>query len=351
MDEIERKTEKLEQKDIPSAEYIGFLKDIKNKIRHSQYEAMKTLNSSLIRLYWEIGEEIFRQQQEKGWGKSIVEILAQELKREFPDVKGFSARNLWNMRSFYVAYRDSQNLQPMVAEISWSKNIVIMEKCKDVQQREFYLRMTKRYGWTKDVLIHQIANQSYEKYLLNQTNFDETVPEEYRNQAKLAVKDEYVFDFMELGEQHSEYELEQSLIAQIRDFLAEMGGAFTFIGNQYRLRVENKDFYVDLLLFHRRLKSLIAIELKIGEFEPEYAGKMQFYLTVLDEQIKLPDENPSIGIIICREKNRTVVEYTLKNLNKPIGVATYQVRQTLPDDLKDLLPSPDEISKRLSGID
>lgn len=333
------------------AEYKPFLKEITEKIRGSQYEAMKTLNTALIRLYWEIGEEIFRQQQEKGWGKSIVEVLALELKKEFPDVKGFSARNLWNMRNFYVTYCDDSNLQPMVAEISWTKNLVIMEKCKDMQQREFYIRMTKRYGWTKDVLINHVENKSYEKYLLNQTNFEATVPEKYREQAKLAVKDEYVFDFMELGSEYSECELELGLINHIREFLSEMGGTFTFIGNQFHLDVGGADFYVDLLLFHRKLKSLVAIELKIGAFQPEYAGKMQFYLTALDEQVKLADENPSIGILICKEKNRTVVEYALRNTNRPIGVASYQLSDSLPEAMKNLLPSPDEISKRLAALE
>lgn len=312
---------------------------------------MRTLNTALIHLYWDIGKEIYEQQQQKGWGKSIVEVLANELKKEFPEVKGFSSRNLWNMRNFYVTYQADKKLQPMVAEISWTKNLVIMEKCKEDLEREFYIRMTKRYGWTKDVLINHIANRSYEKYLLNQTNFDETVPEQYREQAKLAVKDQYMFDFMELSDEHSERELEQGLISHVREFLSEMGGTFTFIGNQYHLTVDNEDFYIDLLLFHRKLKCLVAIELKIGIFMPEFAGKMQFYLTALDTLVKLPDENPSIGIIICKEKKRTIVEYALKNIGKPIGVASYQISTTLPEDLKSLLPSPDEIEKRLALLD
>ena len=294
---------------LSAGDYKPFLKEITKKIRNSQYEAMRTLNTALIRLYWDIGKEIYEQQQQKGWGKSIVEVLAGELKKEFPDVKGFSSRNLWNMRNFYVTYQADEKLQPMVAEISWTKNLVIMEKCKEDLEREFYIRMTKRYGWTKDVLINHIENHSYAKYLLNQTNFDKTVPEQYREQAKLAVKDQYLFDFMELSNEHSERELEQGLISHVREFLAEMGGTFTFIGNQYHVKVDNEDFYIDLLLFHRKLKCLVAIELKIGTFMPEFAGKMQFYLTALDELVKLPDENPSIGIIICKEKKRTIVEY------------------------------------------
>lgn len=193
---------------LVSKEYKNFVKDIKDKILKSQYEAMKAVNVTLIKLYWEIGKEIYLRQEEKGWGKSIVELLSKELTKEFPDVKGFSARNLWRMRNLYVEYKDNEILPPLVAEISWSKNVVIMEKCKSQLEREFYIKMTKKYGWTKDVLINQIENKSYEKYLLNQTNFDKTLPKKYAQQAKLAVKDKYVFDFLELSNNHSEKELE-----------------------------------------------------------------------------------------------------------------------------------------------
>jgi predicted nuclease of restriction endonuclease-like (RecB) superfamily len=345
--------------------YGSFIKEIKDLIYRRQYEAMKKVNAELLQLYWEIGEEIDRQQREKGWGKSIVEILAKELQKEFPGVQGFSARNIWRMRNLYLAYSQKSNLQPMVAEsqkailpplvaeIGWSHNCVIIEKCKDSLQREFYIKMTKRYGWTKDVLINNIENHAFEKYLTNQTNFNETVPEKYRLQAKLAVKDDYNFDFIEMGEEHSEAELEAGIIKKIRAFLIEMGGDYCFIGNQYHLDVTDDDYYIDLLLFHRRLRCLIAIELKIGDFKPEYAGKMQFILTALDETIKLPDENPSIGIIICKSKNRTRVEYTLKSTNKPIGVASYSFHEHLPDEIRSLLPSPDEIAiiiREMGGI-
>ena len=343
-------------------QYTPFIKEIKDLIYRRQYEAMKKVNTELMQLYWEIGEEIDRQQRERGWGKSIVEVLAQELQKEFPGVQGFSARNLWLMRNFYLEYSQQANLQPsaaeiqnsilppMVAEISWTKNVVIMQKCKDLLMREFYIKMTSRYGWTKDVLINNIENKAYEKHLASQTNFDETVPEKYRLQAKLAVKDDYNFDFIEMGIAHSEAELEAGIINNIRAFLAEMGGDFSFIGNQYHLDVAEDDYYIDLLLYHRRLRSLIAIELKIGEFKPEYAGKMQFYLTALDETMKLPEENPAIGIIICKSKNRTRVEYTLKATNKPIGVATYSFYESLPEEMQSLLPSPDEIANIISGI-
>jgi predicted nuclease of restriction endonuclease-like (RecB) superfamily len=319
------------------------------------------VNDTVIKLYWEIGEEIDRQQRERGWGKSVVEVLAKELQLEFPGVQGFSSRNLWRMRNFYVEYTQntilpsvdtpSAIMPPLVAEISWTKNCIIIEKCKDATEREFYIKMTKRYGWTKDVLINNIENHAYERYLTNQTNFDETIPEKYRFQAKLAVKDEYNFDFIEMGIEHSEAELEAGILNNIRAFLSEMGGDFTFIGSQYHLDVAGNDYWLDILLFHRRLRSLIAIDLNIGEFIPEYAGKMQFYLTALDETVKLPEENSSIGIIICKSKDRTRVEYTLKTSTAPIGVSTYSYSNKLTDDLKALLPSPEKIAEIVSELD
>lgn len=336
---------KHEKNEIVGYEHL--VNDLKELIQKKQYHVLQMINAETINLYWEIGEEIYRRQEENGWGKSIVQVLSKELQKEFPGAKGYSAANLWRMRNFYLTYRNSEKLISMVREISWSNNIIIMEKCKDDLQREFYIQMAKRYGWTKRVLINFVEAQTYEKYLLNQTNFDLTLPEERRMQAKLAVKDEYTFDFAELSPEYSEHELEIQLVNNIRVFLIEMGGDFAFVGNQYHLIVGSRDLYIDLLLFHRRLRSLVAIELKIGEFEAEYAGKMQLYLTALDEQIKLPYENPSIGIIICKSKDKTYVEYALKQSNVPIGVATYQLRNLLPEDMKEMLPEPDEIVKLL----
>lgn len=329
------------------AGYEPLVNDVKELIHKKQYHVLKIMNTETINLYWEIGEEIYRQQEINGWGKSIVKVLSKELQKEFPGAKGYSAANLWRMRNFYLSYRNSEKFAPLVRGISWSNNIVIMEKCKDDLQREFYIQMAKRYGWTKRILANFIEAQTYEKYLLNQTNFDLTLPEERRVQAKLAVKDEYTFDFAELSPEYSEHELEMQLVNNIRAFLIEMGGDFTFIGNQYHLTVGSRNLYIDLLLFHRRLRSLVAIELKIGEFEAEYAGKMQLYLTALDEQVKLPEENPSIGIIICKSKDKTYVEYALKQSNVPIGVATYKLSDSLPEDMKEMLPEPEEIVERL----
>lgn len=226
-------------------DYKALVKDLKQLIQEKQYNVLKTVNTETINLYWEIGEEIYKQQQEKGWGKSIVQILSKELQKEFPGAKGYSAANLWRMRNFYLTYCNSEKLAPLVREISWSNNIIIIEKCKDDLEREFYIQMTKRYGWTKRILTNFVEAKTYEKYLLNQTNFDLTIPEEYRIQAKLAVKDEYTFDFTELSPEYSEHELEIQLVNNIRAFLIEMGGDFTFIGNQYHLMAGNRDLYME----------------------------------------------------------------------------------------------------------
>jgi predicted nuclease of restriction endonuclease-like (RecB) superfamily len=289
-------------------------------------------------------------QDKESWGKSVVELLSKDLQAEFSGIRGFSMQNLWYMRQFYLNYRGNQKLQPMVGEISWTKNLVIMSKCKDNLQREFYIRMTRKFGWTKNVLIHQIENQSYEKTLLGQTNFEQTVPDEVRHQAKLAVKDEYTFDFLELGEDHLERELEKAILLKLEKFLLEMGGMFAFIGSQHRLEVDDEEYFIDLLLYHRALKCLVAVELKTGKFLPEYVGKMQFYLAVLDDKVRMPDEAPSIGIILCKTKNKTIVEYALRESNKPIGVAQYKIVKTLPDEMKNLLPTPEQITKTLSEI-
>jgi predicted nuclease of restriction endonuclease-like (RecB) superfamily len=321
---------------IVTAEYKTFFKEIKERVYKAQYDALKSVNKELINLYWDIGKSITAKQEKLGWGKSIVETLARDLQKEFPGIHGFSARNLWNMRTFYLTYKNSQKLQPLVAEISWTKNVIIMERCKDDIRREFYIKTTKKFGWTKDVLINQLEAGAFERYMANQTNFDKAVPEKYRHQTNLAVKDEYSFDFLELGEEHSEKELERALLENVRKFLIEIDG---------------QEFFIDLLLYQRQLRCLVAIELKVGAFKPEYAGKMQFYLSALNDRAKLPDENPSIGIILCKEKSRTIVEYALKDTKKPIGVSTYRLTNKLPRELKKYLPSPEQMIERIKYLE
>jgi predicted nuclease of restriction endonuclease-like (RecB) superfamily len=306
--------------------YGVLLGESKQRVYRAQYDALKVVNKELITLYWDIGKMIAVRQKKYG-------------------VRGFSSRNIGHMRNFSAFYSRNAKPQPLVAEISWPHNIVIMEKCKDALEREFYMHMTRRAGWTKNVLIHQIDGRAYQKTLGNQTNFRKTLPAGIRNQAKLAVKDEYSFDFLELGEEHDEYELERALIKRVNRFLTEMGGVFTFMGNQFR-----KEFFIDILLYHRRLKCLVAVGLKAGEFKPEYAEKMQFYLSALDDRVKVKGENPSIGIILCKDKDRTIVEYERQQSRKSVGAAIYKVISRLPEKYRKELPSPKQAEMLVRGL-
>ncbi|HLP42954.1 MAG TPA: PDDEXK nuclease domain-containing protein [Fibrobacteria bacterium] len=327
--------------------YTEFLGEVKAQIRQRQVQALRAVNRELVGLYWDLGKSLDERQKSLGWGKSVVETLARDLQAEFPGRNGFSARNLWNSLEFFRFYSSRPKLQTLIAEISWAKNLLIMGAAQDDLELEFYLRATARFGWTTAVLKHQLDNKTYEKYLLNQTNFDQALPDSVKAQAALAVKDHYTFDFLGLAEKHDERQLEQALVQNLRRFLIEMGGAFTYAGNQYRLEVGGQEYFIDLLLFHRRLRCLVAIELKVGDFQPEHKGKMEFYLEALDAQERLPGENAPIGIIICRNKNRTVVEYSLRTATRPVGVATYTTVPQLPEDYRNELPSPDQIAERL----
>lgn len=327
--------------------YAALLAEVKERVRSAQYAALRAVNKELVTLYWDIGRMIVERQTDAVHGNAIAERLAEDLRLEFPGVAGYSRRNVFYMRELYLAYRNHPKVQPLVAQIGWSHNLIVLQRCKEPLEREFYIRMTRKFGWSKAVLIHQIEGQSYERTLLGQTNFDRALTPELRAQAKLSIMDEYSFDFLEMGEKHSERELERALIGRVEDFLRAMGGMLAFVGRQFRMEVDDKEFFVDLLLFHRLLKCLVAIDLKVREFEPEFVGKMQFYLVALDRHVRVEGENPSIGIILCREKRRTIVEYSLHDASKPIGVATYRTVKSLPKELKGLLPGPEEIARLL----
>lgn len=331
-------------------DYPNLLKSLKTKIQKAQISALKSVNRELVTLYRDIGQLIAGKQENEGWGKATVKRLAKDLQIAFPGTRGFSTTNLWNMRSFYISYRDNEKLQSLTGEISWTHNMLILEKCKDSLQREYYIRMSRKQSWSVRVLRNHIDSQSYERTLTSQTNFTEQLPTELHPEAQLVVRDEYNLDFLELSDNHSERQLEKAIISKIEEFLREMGGLFSFMGSQYRLEVGNKEYFIDLLLYHRRLKSLVAIELKIGEFVPEFVGKMQFYLAALDDFVRLEGENPSIGIILCKSKDKTTVEYALRESNKPIGVSAYNVVKQLPKELESDLPSTDQIIHLLENI-
>jgi len=330
---------------------IEFVQEIKAQIKSAQYRALQKVNKEQIKLYWHIGKSIVDKQKQFGWGKSIVELLAAELQKEFVGINGFSARNLWRMKTLYEQYSKSELiLPPLVAEIPWSHNILILEKCKDEHERFYYIKMTKQYKWSKTLLINAIENHNYQNALISQNNFNQTLSPEIANSTQLLVKDEYTFDFLNLSVPYSEAQLEQAILTNIRNFLIEVGGDFSFIGNQYPLNINDKNYQIDLLLFHRELKCLVAIELKIDAFQPEYAGKMNFYLSALNQMVKKKHEKPSIGIIICKSKDRTTVDFALQDVNKPIGVATYNLSKELPKNIQDYFPSNQELINKVEAI-
>jgi predicted nuclease of restriction endonuclease-like (RecB) superfamily len=319
--------------------YTPFFNEIKNKIRAAQYAAMREVNIQLIQLYWEIGRSI-SEKQKLGWGKSVVESLSVYLKREFPQTKGFSSTNLWLMTQFYQSYCDEVNLQPLVGEISWSKHAVILAKIKDRELRRYYITSTRNLNWTKAQLIREIENETHLKILNSQNSFLD-----HSKEKLITLKDKYLFDFLELDINHSERDLEKGLLNNVQRFLLEMGNQFSFIGSQFKIQLEGNEYFIDLLLFHRTLQCLVAIELKVGEFIPEYKGKMEFYLALLNDKVRLPHENDSVGIIICKSKNRTVVEYSLKKSNYPIGVSSYSTSKELPEEFSAQLPTLEAIKK------
>jgi len=331
--------------------HIDFVQEIKTQIKKAQYRALQKVNTEQIQLYWNIGKTILERQLQYGWGKGIVEVLATELQKEFIGINGFSARNLWRMRTLYEQYVDSVLiLPPLVAEIPWTHNILILEKCKDEHERFYYINMTKKFQWSKTLLVNAIDNSRCQNTLLSQTNFSETLEVDIAENADLIIKDEYTFDFLNLSEPYSEAQLEQAILSNIRNFLIELGGDFSFIGNQFPIKYDDKIYEIDLLLFHRELQCLVAIDLKIDEFKPEMAGKMNFYLSTLNKLVKKNHENPSIGVIICKSKNRTTVEFALQDINKPIGIATYTLKKELPKNLSDFFPSNQEFVDKIESI-
>ena len=330
--------------------YDNFFNEIIQTISSARYEAYKSLNKHHTGLNFEIGKLIVKNQEVNNWGKSIVETLSTDINKQIDGVKGYSAQNLWRMRQFYLEYRDEQELLELAAKIPWGQNLLIMHQVKDREERKYYLNATDKMAWSRSVLLNQIKAKAYQNHLINpkQSNFENTLPVHLSEQASEALKSEYNLDFLGINKPVLERELENRLIENIRDLLLELGYGFSFIANQYRLRLNQKEYFIDLLFYHRFLKCLVAIELKTVEFEPEFAGKMNFYLELLDEQEKQPDDNPSIGIILCPTKDSIEVEYSLRTNIKPIGVAEYKLTHELPKQLKGKVPTEKELKRMLT---
>ncbi len=324
--------------------YPAWLAGLKTRIREARLRAALAVNGELIGLYWRIGRDILERQAEQGWGSKIVDRLAADLRAEFPDARGFSSANLRYMKAFAEAWPDPSILQRLVGRLPWGQNIELLA-VKDPAVRLWYAEAVLENGWSRAVLAAQIDTQAHARHGKALTNFPRTLPPEASDLAQQALKDPYQFDFLSLREAAHERDVERALVARVKDLLLELGKGFSFIASQHHLEVGGQDFYVDLLFYHRKLRCLVAVDLKTGPFRPEHAGKMNFYLAALDDLEREPHDSPSMGLILCREHNRVVVEYALRNVDTPIGVARYQLLPpgTLPDDLAGALPTQEEL--------
>ncbi len=324
--------------------YAGWLTELKTRIRETRVRAALAVNSELIDLYWRIGRDILERQAQDGWGSKVVDRLATDLRAEFPDTRGFSSVNLRYMRAFAEAWPDPAVLQRIVGKLPWGQNIELL-RVKDGSTRLWYAEATIEYGWSRPVLAMQIDSSLRDRQGRAITNFGRVLPPETSDLAQQVLKDPYHFDFLTLQAAARERDIERALIARVKDLLLELGKGFSFIGSQHRLEIGDQEFYVDLLFYQRRLRCLVAVDLKTGPFQPEHAGKMNFYLAALDDRDREPGDNPSIGLILCREHNRIVVEYALRHVDAPIGVARYRLlgADALPAALVDALPTSEEL--------
>jgi len=329
------------------AGYGIWLADLKQRIQSAQQRATLSVNRELILLYWQIGRDILERQQAQGWGSKVVDQLAHDLTAAFPDMKGFSRRNLLYMRSFAEKWPDLQFVQQAVAQIPWGHNILIITKCTSVDEARFYVEQTLCEGWSRDVLALQLKSKLHARAGKSVTNFSLTLPPPQSDLAQQTLKDPYTFDFMAMTAPYNELDVERQLTQHITQFLLELGKGFAFIGRQYHLEIAGNDYYIDLLFYHVTLKCYVVVELKNRKFIPEYAGKLNFYLSAVDTLLKRDDDQPTIGLLLCRDKNNIEVEFALRDMNKPMGVSEYTLVETLPDNLKGAMPTVEEIESDL----
>ena len=329
-----------------SSEYISIVENIRREIKAAQYRAAIHANVDMLLLYHDIGCVI---NEHKLWGNRFIDNLATDIRIDFPESKGYSVRNLKYMAKFAETYPNREFVQTVSAQIPWSHNIAIIEKVKDPEQRIWYIQKTAENGWSHNVLIHQIESGLYQRQVLvdKVSNFESRLPSPQSELAAQTMKDPYVFDFIPFREEMLERDIEQALVRDVTKLLLELGTGFAFLGNQYHLNVGGDDFYIDLLFYNLNLRCYVVIELKAGDFKPEYAGQLNFYLSAVDGILKKEEDNPSIGLLLCKSKNNLVAEYSLKDISKPIGVSEYKVTRNLPDALEEQLPSVEDILKRI----
>jgi predicted nuclease of restriction endonuclease-like (RecB) superfamily len=329
--------------------YQDLLSLLKTRIRTAQVRAAAAVNHELVVLYWGIGNEILTRQREDGWGTRVIERLAKDLRAEFPDMQGLSPRNLGYMKAFAEAWPEESILQQLAAKLPWFHNCVLLDKVKAPAERVWYIEQAIQNGWSRNVLVMHIETGLYRRQGKAQTNFAQTLPAPQSDLAQQIIKDPYNFDFLTLSSEALEKDLEAGLVEHIRKFLLELGVGFSFVGSQYRLEVGGEDFRIDLLFYHLRLRCFVVIDLKMGPFKPEYAGKMNFYLSAVDDLLRHPDDKPSIGLILCKTKNRIVAEYALRDVFKPLGIAEFLYLEQLPEQLKGTLPTIEELEAEFAA--
>jgi predicted nuclease of restriction endonuclease-like (RecB) superfamily len=329
-------------------DYLQMLQALKAQIRQARLGALISANAGLLNSYWQIGNAILQQQTQEGWGAKIVDRLSADLKDEFPDMKGLSVRNLKYMRAFAESYSDIEFVQAELAQITWYHHITLLDKVKNPLQRMRYIQETARNGWSRDVMVQQIESKYIERKGITQSNFKEILPQPYSDLAQQTFKDPYLFDFIALADNYRERDLEDALVENITKFLLELGLGFAFIGKQYPIVVSEREFDIDLLFYHIKLRSYVVVELKVVDFQPEFVGKLNFYLSAVDAQLKTELDQPSIGLLICKTKDNLMVEYALKDVSKPIGISEYRLTKILPEDVKSSLPTIEEIEEKLT---
>ena len=329
-----------------SESYLILLEGLKQRIRTSQLRAALAVNQEMIMLYWSIGQEILQRQETEGWGSKVIDRLSADLKREFPEIKGFGARSLKYMRAFAEAYPEEAFVHQFGAQIPWRHNCIILEKIKNTEGRRRNIQKTIEHGWSRNVLVLQIEAEIYEQRDDAINNFAQTLPSPQSDLAQQLIKDPYSFDFLSLGKDAQERELEAALVTHIRDFLLELGMGFAFMGSQYPLTVDGRDYAIDMLFYHTQLRCYVVIELHMGEFEPAFAGTINFYVAAIDDTLRRGDDQPTIGLILCKSKSKTTAEYALRNLNTPIAVSTH----SLPKALQEQLPSVKELEEQLETV-
>ena len=335
---------------VNSNEYHTFLVDIKNQIKLSQQKAFNAVNQEMISLYFNIGKMIDIWQKELGWGAKVIDKLSLDILNEFPTMSGFSTRNLKLMVQFYKEYSNDEFVQPIVAQIPWTHNIILIQKIKDKNIRFWYMEQTLQNGWSKDILSLMIKSEVHNRTGNLVSNFSQILPPLESDLVQQSFKDPYRFDFLTITEPFRERELENNLIKHMEKFLIELGSGFAFVGRQYKLEIGDDEFYIDLLFYHLKLRCFIVVELKKGKFKPEYSGQVNFYCSAIDGILAQKDDKPTIGLILCQEKNEIVAEYSLRNMTQPIGISEYQLTEVLPKEFESSLPTIEEIEQELKQI-